>query len=216
MTQRLKWTLLGLLAIAPIAFHYLFDKPLIEMAQLAGYWSSLILLYVTWSYVDATNTMLDHAETQADAAQEQAAISRAQIEAAQAGLQAAERDREERFKPVVVPITDFRTLGIKVGQNTFSGAPIAIQNIGNAAAVNISVTAEFLGNCATQPEQPFKLPSLAVGDAALLGNFTSIGNNTVPVVLASAIYRIQCSDIIGTKYEFECRERVLTQKRQST
>lgn len=206
---------LGFLALLPVALSYTLGKPWESMAQVAGYYSSLLLVYITLLYVDATQSMLSHAETQADATQEQAAIARAQIEATQAALLAAERDREERFKPVLVPITDLTNCRKKLDQPSFAGAPIAIENIGNAAALNISVTAGFLGGYASNPAQPFKVPSLAAGDATLLGSFTSTGMNPVGLILKETNYKIQCTDILGTAYEFECENGVISQKRKA-
>lgn len=205
---------LGFLALLPVALSYMLDKPWESMAQAAGYYSSLVLVYITLLYVDATQSMLYQAETQAEATQEQAAIARAQIEATQVTLQAAERDREERFKPVLVPITDLLSCRKKLDLPSFSGSPIAIENIGSVAALNISVTAEFLGAYASQPSQPFKVPSLAAGDSILLGSFTSTGHNPVVLILKETKYKIQCTDILGTAYEYECENGVISQKRK--
>lgn len=208
-------TVLIILALLPTVLSYALEKPWENIAQAAGYYSALVLLYITWRYVDATQSILHHAETQADAAQEQAGIAHAQIEATQATLKAAERDRAERFKPVLVPLTDMRSFRNKLGETRFSGAPIAIENVGSAAALNISVRAEFNGGYASNQTQPFKLPSLAAGYSHYLGDLTNIGNNPPEFVIQAAGYRIACNDILGNSYEFECKDGVLSEKRAS-
>jgi len=191
-------------------------KPLASIVAISGYWATLVLVYITWLYVDATHSILEQAQIQAMATKEQAALAREQINAMQQTLRSAERDREERFKPVVVPITDFTTLARKVEQSSFSGAPIAIENIGSAAALNITVAVEYLGGVASEPTQPFKIPSLAAGDSMLLGRLTSIGNNPVALVLRTSNWKINCTDILGMAYQFECKDGVFSRKRASS
>lgn len=211
-----KMSLFLIAAFVPFFTPQALNKSFSEIAQLLGYWTSLAMVYVTWSYVDATRSMLEEMSTQANAAQEQAIAARAQIEATEANLKAAERDREERFKPVLVPITDIKMLAMKIETRaTHSSAPIAISNVGNAVAINISATVECL-SCGTEPAQPFIRPSLAAGDTVLLGYLTNIGGNSVETMFSAAVYKIQCSDIIGTKYEFECRNGVVTQRQKQS
>jgi hypothetical protein len=179
------------------------DLPLWDKAlALTTYWATLGLVYVTWINVEEARVILKEAQTLATA-------TTTQSHATQKMVEAAERDRIERFMPIIVPITDIRTLSVKVAMRSFPGPPIAIKNVGQAAAINIEVVAGFCQSYASQPAQPFKISSLAAGDTIYLGHLTSCGNNPAPFVLTQLDTRIKCQDILGNSYEFECSKGVL-------
>lgn len=117
----------------------------------------------------------------------------------------------EKTKPFIVPITDLDLLKHKLGRRTFRGAPVGLENVGTAAALNIVVHVDFLGGRASEPAQPFRSTALSAGDSIYLGHLMSTGDNPKEFVMRMAHYRISCDDIWGNKYEFECKDGVVAQ-----
>ncbi len=186
LMKRYLWILL-LVAVGPVlveagAEHYGASW---RLSPWLTYWSTLGLLYATLRYVQVTQGLLNQ--------------SAAQTASTEAMTRLTSRDLVERYRPLVVTLTNLDQIP-RSPVDMLNAIPVFVRNVGVGTALNVTAWASFSGSYASEPPQPFKIPSLAPGENALLGEMHGTGNNPARVVLRQMEAKIECEDVFGNRY----------------